>query len=331
MDDHGTTGGRPVSRRCRRAFFVPLAGLAIATMIGAGPLTAGQRSAETVRPSAHATPAAETVPPSGHLTLAASNTPGSGLADVVARIDAAGRTGPFRAEYGVAVLDRKTGGLTLGAEGDVAFFSASVVKLFTATAILHRVESGDAQLSPTQRTQIQRALAVSDNAAMNALWTAFGGPSTVTDMVQLAGLHETRPPDTPGEWGETRMSPRDVVAVYQYVLTQLSQPNRDFVLNSLTTPGTAGAGDFNQSFGLLRTPGLAGAAGKQGWMIDRGHLYMHSTGVLGPGHRYVMVVLSKHLASVGYPEGRQRLDSAVWAMAGVLGLLGAVDEPRNAL
>jgi hypothetical protein len=226
------------------------------------------------------------------------------------------------AEYGVAVLDRATGRLTLGAEGAIAFYSASVVKLFTAVAILHREEAGEATLTQDQRSQIERALRLSDNQAMTALWNAFGGPRTVTDMVALAGLRDTKPPAQAAEWGETTLSPRDVAAVYHYALTSLNQTNRDFVFNSLATPGTISSGGFDQSYGVLRQPGLVGAAGKQGWMIDNGSLYLHTSGVVGENRRYVIVVLSKQPASVGYPAARQRLDSAIGGLAEALGLGG---------
>ena len=298
-------------------WLAPLGGFVIAALIVGGPLAAGHR------PEAG---------PGGtaHVTLAASKIPAA-LADMIARIDAMGQSGPSPAEYGVAVLDRSTKRLTLGADGDVPFYSASVVKLFTVTSILHRVDTGDVTLTSTQRTQIERALRVSDNASMNALWTAFGGTKTVTDMVALAGLQETRPPDNPGEWGETRISPRDVVAVYQYMLTALTPDSRDLVVSSLATPGTAGSDGFDQSFGVLQVPGMSGAAGKQGWMVDKGHLYLHSTGLLGAKHRYVVAVLSKQEGSVGYPAGRKRMDTAVGALGGVLGLLPDVGLPLNAL
>jgi len=265
-------------------------------------------------------PARASGPVNGEVLLAAS-APVPGLTDVVARIDAMGASGPSEAEYGVAVLDRRTGQLTLGEEGAVQFYSASVVKLFTVVDILHRADVGTVSLTDTHRAQIERALRVSDNQAMNALWEAFGGSRTVTDLVELAGLRDTKPPEQPGAWGNTRLSPRDVVTVYQYALTKLSPANRDLVLSSLATPGIAGSDGFNQSFGVLRTPGLPGAAGKQGWMRTRGNLYLHSTGMVGTDHRYLVAMLSKQSASVDYPTGRQRLDSAMGAVASALGLL----------
>jgi hypothetical protein len=312
-----TSGGRPPGRG-PRALLLPCASLLVAGLVCAGPLTEGL----------HRVPAP--AQPTERVDLTASTQPAA-LADAVARIDAMGRSGPSRAEYGVAVFDRNTGQLTLGEEGAVAFFSASVVKLFTVVDVLHRTETGAAKLTPAQRTQIQRALSLSDDKAMDALWHDFGGPRTVSEMITLAGLRDTRPPDRPGEWGETRLSPQDVLAVYQYAMNSLSPRNRDTVLQSLSTAGGTGADGFNQSFGLLRNPRLGGVAAKQGWMIDGSHMYLHSTGMVGPNHRYLVAVLSKQLASVGWAAGRQRLDTAVGALTGSLGVPGAGGVPGDAM
>jgi hypothetical protein len=308
MVDQRARGGH------RRRLPVPLLGLLVAGLLSGGPAVLGQP--------------AEAAPLVDRLGLAAESHPASpteesrpaSLADAIARIDGMSQSGASGAEYGVAVLDRSTGRLTVGAEGAVAFYSASVVKLFTVVDILHRMQTGDATLTADQRTQIRRALRLSDNQAMTALWNAFGGPRTLTELVPLAGLRDTRPPAQPAEWGETALSPRDVTAVYRYALTALAPANRDLLLTSLATPGTISSGGFDQSYGVLRRPGLSGAVGKQGWMVDRGNLYLHTSGAVGQDHRYVIVVLSKQPASVGYPLARQRIDSAVSGIAAALGL-----------
>jgi hypothetical protein len=240
-----------------------------------------------------------------------------------ASVDVLNAAQPPVAAYGVAVLDRVSGQLGVGSQGATPLFSASVVKLFTSVAILHRAETGGALLTDTQRADIQRALSLSDDNAMNALWEQFGGPRTVTDMVALANLHDTRPPANPGEWGETLISARDVVAVYQYVLTSLTQADRDTVLGALASAQDVGADGFDQTFGLLRSPRPLGVAAKQGWMIDGPTLYLHSTGVSGAGARYVIALLSAQPAGVGYESARAYVSAAV---AGVVNALGGQGE-----
>ncbi|HEX4248266.1 MAG TPA: serine hydrolase [Pseudonocardia sp.] len=247
--------------------------------------------------------------------LAAS---GAAVQAAAASVDVLNAAQPPVAAYGVAVLDRVSGQLGVGSQGATPLFSASVVKLFTAVSILHRSETGGALLTDAQRADIQRALSLSDDNAMNTLWEQFGGPRTVTDMVALANLQDTRPPANPGEWGETLISARDVVAVYQYLLTEMTQADRDAVLGALASAQDIGADGFDQSFGLLRSPRPLGVAAKQGWMIDGPTLYLHSTGVSGTGARYVIALLSAQPASVGYETGRAYVSAAVASVVSAL-------------
>jgi len=257
-------------------------------------------------------------------TLASENDPVSTTitttASAVAAVDSMSAATGGALNLGVAVLDRQTGQLNLGALGATPFYSASVVKLFTVVDILHRAETGRATLSSAQVNNIQRALTVSDDNAMNALWEQFGGSSTVTELVGLANLQDTQPPVTPGEWGETKVSARDVVAMYQYMLTSLNPGDQQLVLSALSSAQNTGADGFDQAFGLLQSPRLSGVAAKQGWMLDGGSEYLHSTGIVGSGNRFLIAVLSKRPASNGYDVGRADVSTAVGRLTGSLGL-----------
>jgi len=298
----------PARRRTngQRWFLVPFAALVVLATIGSSTLIIrhGQR-ATAVDPVPSLTAQSDTVNPTG---------------SAVAAVDAMSAAEAGVLDIGVAVLDRQTGQLDLGAEGATQFYSASVVKLYTVVDILHRVETGQATLTAAQQSNIQRALSVSDDNAMNVLWEQFGGPSTVTELIGLARLQDTRPPSDPGEWGETLLSARDVVAVYQYLLTSLDPGHQQLVLSALASAQGTGADGFDQSFGLLRSPRAAGVAAKQGWMIDGPYEYLHSTGVVGSGNRYVIAVLTKRPASNGYAAGRADVSTAVGDLTGPLGL-----------
>lgn len=256
--------------------------------------------------------------------LSAENDPVSGAvsttSSAVAAVDSMSLATGGALNIGVAVLDRQTGQLNVGAEGATPFYSASVVKLFTVVDIVHRAETGRATLSPAQLDNMQRALTVSDDNAMNALWEQFDGSSTVTEMVGLANLQDTQPPADPGEWGETKVSARDVVAVYQYLLTSINPSDAQWVLNALSSAQNTGADGFDQAFGLLVSPRPTGVAAKQGWMVDGGSEYLHSTGIVGSGNRYLVAVLSRRPASNGYDVGRADISTAVGRLTGSLGL-----------
>ncbi|NMH96021.1 serine hydrolase [Pseudonocardia acidicola] len=222
-------------------------------------------------------------------------------------------------QFGIAVLDRDTGDLAAGENGDVAFYSASVVKLFTVVAILHRTETDGLTLTAADRTDIERALSLSDDNAMDALWEQFGGPETVQQTIDLVGLQDTRPPSDPSQWGETLISARDVVAVYRYVLTSMPAADRDTIMNALGAAQDSGADGFDQAFGLLREPRLPDVAAKQGWMWFGSDFYLHTTGVVGSDDRYVVALLSKQPASEGSAAASTSVTAATNDVLAALG------------
>lgn len=238
---------------------------------------------------------------------------------------AAGPPGP--AQVGVAVLDRTTGRLTLGRLGTVSFLSASVVKLVTAVDVLRRAEIGQGTVTSAQRALIRRALAASDDTAMNSLWQQFGGPRTVTELAGWAHLRDARAPAPTAQWAETKLSARDVVATYAYVLGSLNPVDRKLVLDSLRSASPSGADGFDQSFGLLAPPRRPGVAAKQGWMMAGPAEYLHSTGLIGPGDRYVVVVLTKRPAAEGFAAGRAAVTAAVARVASALTLTSPPTKP----
>jgi hypothetical protein len=227
----------------------------------------------------------------------------------VQAVDALDRASP-NTRFGVAVLDRTTGQLAVGAGGATAFYSASVVKLYTVVAILHRVEAGSVTLTAADRTNIQQALVASDDQAMNALWEKFGGPQTVAQTISLVGLKDSRPPDDSSEWGETLISARDVVAVYDYVLRSMAASSRDMIMGALEQAQDKGADGFDQAFGLINPPRKPDVAAKQGWMWISSDFYLHTTGVLGADDRYVVAVLSRNPAQSGSAAARTIVTTA---------------------
>ncbi|ODT98040.1 MAG: hypothetical protein ABS81_28770 [Pseudonocardia sp. SCN 72-86] len=217
------------------------------------------------------------------------------------------------ATIGVAVRDTAHGQESVGAAGAEPIYSASVAKLYTVVSILHRVDAGRLTLTDDDRDDIQAALTRSDDNAMNALWEKFGGPESIEQTIGLAGLADSAPPDDPSQWGETLISARDVVSVYDYVLTDLSPASRAMVIDALGAATPQGADGFDQAFGLLDPDQDDGADAKQGWMYFGSKLYLHSTGLVGTGDRFVVAVLTVGPTSAGADAGRTVVDQAVAA------------------
>lgn len=162
-------------------------------------------------------------------------------------------------------------------------------------------------------------LADSDDAIADSLWTADGGPTIVTRMVGLLGLTGTQPPADSGEWGDTLITPRDMVTVYRYITDQLPDPDRDLVLGALADAPQIAADGFNQYFGIPDGMPHTTWAIKQGWGTSGSRAVMNSTGLVGTDARYVVVLMA-----CAPTDSYSRVPSVVTAGASALaGLVGA--------
>lgn len=105
-------------------------------------------------------------------------TPHCGGGDCGIRLAAAAaavRTGPGR--LGVTVLDRRTSAVWEAGTAARPMWASSTPKLALATSLLERARAGEITLDPTARTHLAAMLAVSDDAAADALWDRYGGAS----------------------------------------------------------------------------------------------------------------------------------------------------------
>jgi hypothetical protein len=223
-------------------------------------------------------------------------------------------------QYGIGILDRRSGQETLGQKGATGFYSASVVKLFVVVALLHNSEQGKVTLTSNDQYDIRRALELSDDTAMNAMWVNHNGPALVTEMIGLAGLQDTVL-DTadPGEWGETKISARDVISVWNYAITKLSSADSKLVLGDTHNAQDYGADHFYQAFGLLQSPRPTTVKAKQGWMIAGSVMILNTTGALGTDNDYLVAILTKQSASIGYSNGRANVNRASTLVKKLLG------------
>jgi len=220
-------------------------------------------------------------------------------------------------QVGFEVFDRQTGTVLLSQNAGQQFASMSVVKLLIALDVL----ASDNWATPDDATQqeIHQMLADSDDGIADRLWTADGGPTIVTRMVSLLGLTGTRPPDDPGEWGDTKITPQDMVTVYRYITDRLPNPDRDLVLGALASAPRIAADGFDQYFGIPHGMPHTTWAIKQGWGTSGSQAVMNSTGLVGTNLRYVVVVLVSASA-----DSYATVPAVVTAGAAVLaGLVGA--------
>lgn len=220
-------------------------------------------------------------------------------------------------QVGFEVFDRQAGTVLISQSVGQQFPAMSVVKLLIALDTL----ASDNWVTPDDATrqEIHQMLADSDDEIADRLWSAHGGPAIVTRMVGLLGLTGTRSPDDPDEWGDTEITPQDMVTVYRYLADQLPNPGRDLVLDALAGAPQIAADGFDQYFGIPHgMPNMTWAV-KQGWGTSGSQAVMNSTGLVGTDLRYVVVILTS--ASAG---AYSTVPEVVTAGADVLaGLVGA--------
>ncbi len=203
----------------------------------------------------------------------------------------------------VVVFDRQAGATTVSVHADRTYTSASLVKLLIALAVLE-------QGGPT--AQVQRMLSRSDDELASRFWSAYGGPSIVTGWAKRIGLTGTRAPADPGRWGDTRITAKDVVRIYQYVLAH----GPAAILAALRAATEQGSDGFRQYFGIPDAAGDRPWAVKQGWSCCRPTRILHTSGLVGEDGRYIVAVLSEHPASVDYATASKRVTSVVSALLG---------------
>ena len=194
---------------------------------------------------------------------------------------------------------------------DRPFPAASMVKLFVAEDILRRARAGLLTLTREDFGLLQTMIRRSDDPAASTLWVRFGGGRMVSDVAARYQLTGTAPPASPGQWGSTTTTARDL-ARFLSLLPVVAHPADAGALQVWMRTATPLAADgFDQRFGLFGTvPG--NPAVKQGWTCCRGgNRHLHSVGVIG---ERVVVLLSEVPRSVGYDTAAAALSAAAAAL-----------------
>lgn len=283
----------------RRWWVVAVAVTAAAVVVSAYP-----RAADTTAQALHAVPGSTPAETPRPAAPRAAEEPAPDLSAAVARaVEAAGDVG-----LGLAVVDLGTGAAA-GHDADTPFHSASLSKLLVAVDLLTSGEVPSADLD-----LLARALSLSDDDAMNALWSSHDGMGAIDRVAARAGLTSTRAPEDSSQWGDVEMSARDVAALYRYIATDLPAADRSFVVTALSTASPTAADGFDQAYGLL-SPGVDAYA-KQGWMwYLPSDFYLHTSGVVAD--RYAVAALSIQ-TDVTEQAAKDRLTAATDALVGAL-------------
>jgi len=218
------------------------------------------------------------------------------------------------ADLSVAFQDRFSD-QTLSNGNTTAVETASVAKLFIADDLLYQASAAQTQLSPDDRQALDLMLQSSDDNAGEMFWQRGGGDAITARVVARYGLGSTGP-GSDGRWWNTVTTAADLVRYYDMLLDGkggLPLEQAGIIINDLARSTPQGIDGYPQRFGI--PDGLYGepVAVKQGWMCCIGPNWMHlSTGVIGPQHRYVMVIESQQPTDDG--TARNTITRAVKTM-----------------
>ena len=251
-----------------------------------------------------------------------------------------GTTSALAASY--LVIDRPTNTVLAAGDPEAPFRAASVVKLLIALDYLHRAGPPDT-IPDADRQLLESMLRTSDDAAASVLWRSGGSAAIVERTATRLGLTGTRPPADPDIWGYTTITATDIARIYRHLLEQADPQTSGFILDALGDAARCAADGRDQSFGIpAAAPGPW--AVKQGWSgfgppepntrcdgtpagpspptrwwrptgpsaagpPDLVREAMHTTGVIGPQQRLIVVVLTLHPDGTAYTDAAADLDN----------------------
>jgi hypothetical protein len=243
-------------------------------------------------------------------------------------------TVPAGVTAGIAVFDRQTGTFTDQLNVDLQFRSASIVKLLLALDFLWD-RGPDYSIPGADRTRLDAMLRSSDDDAATYYWVQGGYEQVINRMVPRLGLTRTAPPPSSlrGYWGYTAITAGDVVRIYRYLLDSAPAPVRQFILGDLRQSTRCAADSYDQYFGI---PSVFAAprAVKQGWSgfgnapmtctggtaparlaraagVDLVQEALHTTGIVGPDDRSIVVVLTLHPDGTAFAKAYNALTGIV--------------------
>lgn len=280
------------------------------TATAADPVIIPQATSSSSAPSA--TTPSETSPPTVDPSVNSTTVPEAAppVIDPQVVVAAAAGVEP-NTTLGAVVYDRTLDRVLLSVNPDRQFRSASLVKLLIAIDALNR------GADESTREKIARMLSLSDDNLASALWVQGGGAALVTRAAQLIGLQSTEPPEVSGKWGEVKLTANDMVRAYQYVMNGLAPADHTLIVDALAQAPEYAADDFRQYFGIPDGLNTQWAI-KQGWGNNNSAMVLHSTGLVGPEWRYVVILLTEHPLGSGWTTSARSVTAAAAALTGQL-------------
>ncbi|WP_375487526.1 IPT/TIG domain-containing protein [uncultured Jatrophihabitans sp.] len=189
---------------------------------------------------------------------------------------------------GIAVLDTKTGKTYHAGYHSGTFASESVVKVMIAARVF-----AQGRLHGTTAKRVYYMITHSDDSTASSLYPSVGGDhliNWVKSRYHVSNLGS--PPNRPGWWGNTHITPDGMVALYGKL--KATRTFGAWLINAMAHASKYGSDGFYQWFGLKSAN--SHAAIKQGWGSDGDNWSAeadeNTTGFVN-GNRYAVAILAR--------------------------------------
>ena len=206
---------------------------------------------------------------------------------------------------GVVVHDLQTGAEWHNDQAEDPTWTASTIKLAMVVDLFTRDREGEITLTSDDRALIQAMLHSSDDDAADTLWHRYAGDDHMSynDNFPKYGMTTLAPQrgytDFYPYWGFQKCTPEDLDRLIHYVLTDLPEPDRAYILNEMRTVAP------NQRWGVWGAGPSATPGNKNGWSEEDTGWVMNSVGFAGPGERYTLAEMNNLKGEGGQAAGRE--------------------------
>jgi hypothetical protein len=243
--------------------------LAAAALI-AVPLRQAVHGLAATRPAPAAATSAPATEPAGSANVAPQGAPAQ--PDLALPADPSAITAPGTNFFGWSLMDRRTGKSAGSANAETATSTTeSMIKTWIAADYL-RHQAGTP--NTTTLAQLTTMIIDSDNSIATTYYQLNGGDPSITELIKLCGLKDTKPPYLANEWSYTTMSPADAARMGRCIAngTAAGPQWTEWLLDTMTrVRGTVDQQQQNTGGGRwgiidgLPSNLVAGTSIKNGW------------------------------------------------------------------
>jgi beta-lactamase family protein len=204
-------------------------------------------------------------------------------------------------EVGVVLHDRDTGATWVSKDGETDMPAASTIKLAVVTDLMRRVNSRRLSLGPGDWDLINQVLYDSDDAAGDALWSAFEDPGFLA-RIKRFGMRTAYYSSSTPYWGFMYCSARDLDSLMNYDLDRLPARDVRYIVHRMRRVGPI------ERWGVWGAGRASRPGNKDGWENEGSVWITNTVGFAGPHEQYTLAIMDNLDGAGGFHQGSTTLN-----------------------